>query len=70
MFWLKHCPRCAGDLYQEQDIDGSYIACLQCGYHSSATDETSPRMLPRQDMQSVKRGQTLQERRVRIRNLA
>ena len=31
MFWLKACPRCHGDLYLEEDIFGSYVACLQCG---------------------------------------
>ncbi len=31
MFWLKCCPRCEGDLYEENDTYGRYIACLQCG---------------------------------------
>ena len=30
MLWLKACPRCKGDLYREDDMYGSYIACLQC----------------------------------------
>jgi len=31
MFWLKCCPRCEGDLYEDKDTYGRYIACLQCG---------------------------------------
>lgn len=31
MFWLKGCPRCAGDLYEERDQYGPYINCVQCG---------------------------------------
>ncbi len=31
-YWLKECPRCHGDLRDESDIYGRYIACVQCGY--------------------------------------
>ena len=31
MFWLKCCPRCEGDLYEDKDTYGRYLACLQCG---------------------------------------
>ena len=31
MFWLKCCPRCEGDLYEDKDTYGRYVACLQCG---------------------------------------
>ena len=31
MFWLKSCPRCSGDLYQDDDQYGRYVSCLQCG---------------------------------------
>ena len=31
-YWLKRCPRCQGDLREESDIYGPYIACVQCGY--------------------------------------
>jgi hypothetical protein len=31
-YWLKECPRCHGDLREERDIHGPYVACLQCGY--------------------------------------
>ena len=33
MLFLKGCSRCLGDLYQERDIYGNYIVCLQCGYY-------------------------------------
>lgn len=29
--WLRGCTRCKGDLSQERDEYGDYIACLQCG---------------------------------------
>lgn len=32
MFWLKACPRCAGDLYLDINSRGKDIVCLQCGY--------------------------------------
>lgn len=31
MYWMKMCPRCRGDLYQEETRFGQYVACLQCG---------------------------------------
>ena len=37
MFWLKGCPRCKGDLYEDTDKCGRYVSCLQCGYHRSKT---------------------------------
>jgi len=39
MFWLRCCPRCNGDLYEEIDRYGSYITCLQCGHHLTEADE-------------------------------
>ena len=30
-WWLRSCPRCGGDLYQEADSERDDIACLQCG---------------------------------------
>jgi len=43
MFWLKGCPRCNGDLYEDKDIHGSYIACLQCSKYLTADDEAKLR---------------------------
>jgi len=31
--WLKLCPKCGGDLYLRQEIDGCDIVCMQCGYN-------------------------------------
>ncbi len=32
MYWFKRCPRCSGDLYEENDRYGSFITCMQCGF--------------------------------------
>lgn len=29
---FKECPRCNGDLKQDNDRFGSFFTCLQCGY--------------------------------------
>lgn len=42
MFWLKSCPRCHGDLYEDRDLHGRYMACLQCGHHLSPAEEVGP----------------------------
>ena len=39
MFWLKSCPRCNGDLYENHDIHGTYVACLQCSHYLTMEDE-------------------------------
>ena len=31
MFWFKLCPRCSGDLFEDRDQYGKFIACMQCG---------------------------------------
>ena len=32
MFWLRACPRCRGDLYQERnELGDSEVYCLHCG---------------------------------------
>ena len=31
MFWLKGCPRCAGDLFRDHDQYGLFVSCMQCG---------------------------------------
>lgn len=38
-YWLKTCPRCHGDLREESDIYGKYVACVQCGYILRAEEE-------------------------------
>ncbi len=32
MYWLKLCPRCNGDLFEDRDQYGSFITCMQCGF--------------------------------------
>jgi DNA-directed RNA polymerase subunit M/transcription elongation factor TFIIS len=32
MWDFKKCPRCRGDIFVDEDIDNSYVKCLQCGY--------------------------------------
>ena len=39
MFWFKACPKCNGDLYEDSDAYGSYIACLQCSRYLTEADE-------------------------------
>jgi hypothetical protein len=40
-YWLKRCPKCAGDLRQEVDTFGLYIACMQCGYTLTYAQEAA-----------------------------
>lgn len=39
MMWLKSCPRCNGDLYENEDPYGHYVSCVQCGYYLSEVEE-------------------------------
>jgi hypothetical protein len=44
--WLKGCPRCQGDLFEEEGIGpelyGSrFVSCLQCGYTLNAEEEAA-----------------------------
>jgi hypothetical protein len=32
MWKFKRCPRCGGDLFIYDDLDGWYEECLQCAY--------------------------------------
>ena len=43
MFWLKGCPRCRGDLYENSDIYGRYIDCFQCGHYLTTAEEAHVR---------------------------
>ena len=46
MFWLKSCPHCRGDLYEDEDLYGRYVACLQCGHHLGESEKPFLRSLP------------------------
>lgn len=37
MWRYKSCPRCRGDVFIDEDIDRTYIKCLQCGYEKELT---------------------------------
>jgi hypothetical protein len=37
MWGYKICPRCRGDIYIDDDVDRTYIKCLQCGYEKELT---------------------------------
>ncbi len=41
MLWLKRCPECKGDLYQDRDLYGRYVACFQCGHYLSVLEEVT-----------------------------
>ena len=32
MWRLRSCPKCGGDIFVDQDMNGWYEQCLQCGY--------------------------------------
>jgi hypothetical protein len=46
MYWLKACRRCAGDLREEEDIHGSYVDCIQCGYVLDVKEERVLHLVP------------------------
>ena len=39
MLWLRSCPRCSGDLSEHQDIYGTEVMCVQCGYYLNTREE-------------------------------
>ncbi|MBF8299327.1 MAG: hypothetical protein HW397_376 [Dehalococcoidia bacterium] len=43
MLWLKKCPRCAGDLSEQQDMYGTEVICLQCGYYLRPSEQSQLR---------------------------
>ena len=38
MYWLKSCPRCTGDLSEQNDIYGKEILCVQCGFRPAPVE--------------------------------
>jgi hypothetical protein len=45
MLWQKSCPRCKGDLYQDGDLYGRYVACFQCSHYLSLAEELTLRIM-------------------------
>ena len=43
MIDMKGCPRCHGDLYQEETFGERELVCLQCGHRTYAGRTTTPR---------------------------
>lgn len=43
MIMAKSCPKCGGDVYQERDAYGPYLACVQCGYYLTQAEEAALR---------------------------
>ena len=41
MLWLKSCPQCKGDLYQDRDLYGRYVACFQCDRYLPVIEEVT-----------------------------
>jgi len=39
MFWLKRCPRCSGDLFEQVDHYGNFVTCMQCGFSKDVHDD-------------------------------
>ena len=31
-WWMKECPKCQGDLFEDKLMGDREITCLQCGY--------------------------------------
>lgn len=52
MFWLKSCPQCRGDLYEDQDQYGRYMGCLQCGHYLGEAEKPFLRYLPQWDAEA------------------
>ena len=45
MMYFKGCPRCSGDLVDQDDVFGPYTLCINCGYVLYPKDEESGRYL-------------------------
>jgi uncharacterized membrane protein YvbJ len=54
MFWLKCCPRCGGDLNEDSDQYGHYIACVQCGHYLTEAEEVVLKYGPKTPLSRIK----------------
>ena len=50
MMILKACPRCQGDLMEQDDQYGHYLRCMQCGWHK---DLKNPNYAPLTEAEEV-----------------
>jgi len=39
MMWFKRCPKCEGDLFEGDDLHGSFISCIQCGNYLTEAEQ-------------------------------
>lgn len=37
--WSRKCKKCKGQFYFEDNEDGAYLVCIQCGYSEKITAE-------------------------------
>ena len=54
MMYLKGCPKCHGDLFEEKDHFGKYTSCAQCGF-SKEVATASALLAVMQEVPSAKR---------------
>ena len=60
MWKLKSCPRCGGDMFIAEDLDGRwYEKCLQCSFQHGLGDLTRFKKQPaREEKETVKVGKS------------
>jgi hypothetical protein len=37
--WSRKCKKCKGQFYFEENEDGAYLVCIQCGYTERIVDQ-------------------------------
>ena len=37
--WTRKCRKCKGQFYMEENEDGHYLVCIQCGHSERVVDE-------------------------------
>ncbi len=47
-WWYKGCPKCGGDVYMAEDLDGFEFKCLQCGKTVNKADIRTPEYVSNQ----------------------
>jgi DNA-directed RNA polymerase subunit M/transcription elongation factor TFIIS len=38
IIWSRRCRKCKGQFYLEENEDGNYLVCIQCGYTEKIVD--------------------------------
>jgi len=64
MFWFKACSRCGGDLFEDTDIHGPFIACLRCSHYLTEIEEAHLGLLPSSEVAQL--FSTIQKEKVAI----